>query len=424
MARIQLSGTQIPTVSKLNIDGELTLDAASGTSGQVLTSAGAGVTPTWTTPSSGSLGYIGNYQTTASSVTSGTVTIGGATGANIDPFKLSLLGGNTTSASTTGGSITIRGGNSTNTSGITTGGSITIVAGNGNATQGAGGNVTIEGGTGSGPSVNGNGNVYIGNASATDMVSIGNGSNSIYLSGLISMSGTTTLTLPPSLVLQTSGSPGVLGIGTDLQLNVSNSITYDGSGALGYSGETYYGAQTSSGRGRIPLVHSVFSQANATAGPSTGSVTVSAFAAANDVLSSLQAAKLYKFSAKYFISTSFTSGIYNMALLFTFSNAPASIKYSFKTYTQTVGTTIKAMGSGTSTTLDPLNGTQSASGTWVVEVDGYFITHATLTSTLTPQVQINPSAGGNNGATVQAGSWIEIEKIGTSTQTKIAGNWA
>jgi hypothetical protein len=48
MARIQLSGTQIPTLSKINIDGELTLDASAGSSGQVLTSQGAGVTPIWT----------------------------------------------------------------------------------------------------------------------------------------------------------------------------------------------------------------------------------------------------------------------------------------------------------------------------------------------------------------------------------------
>jgi hypothetical protein len=48
MARIDLSGRQIPTLSKLNIDGELTLDAQSGTSGQALISQGAGNTPAWT----------------------------------------------------------------------------------------------------------------------------------------------------------------------------------------------------------------------------------------------------------------------------------------------------------------------------------------------------------------------------------------
>jgi hypothetical protein len=48
MAKQQLSGIQIPTLSKLNIDGEFTLDAASGSSGQVMISQGAGNTPIWT----------------------------------------------------------------------------------------------------------------------------------------------------------------------------------------------------------------------------------------------------------------------------------------------------------------------------------------------------------------------------------------
>jgi hypothetical protein len=46
--RSHISGIQIPTDSRINIDGGLTLDSLAGTSGQVLTSAGAGNTPTWT----------------------------------------------------------------------------------------------------------------------------------------------------------------------------------------------------------------------------------------------------------------------------------------------------------------------------------------------------------------------------------------
>lgn len=96
MARIQLSGTQIPTLSKLNIDGEFTLDAASGTSGHMLVSQGAGNTPTWsntlTSPtidtinaassSSTTADVFGNITTGTASfadgITSGTVNIGTA----------------------------------------------------------------------------------------------------------------------------------------------------------------------------------------------------------------------------------------------------------------------------------------------------------------------------------------------------------
>ena len=69
MARIQLSGTQIPTLSKLNIDGEISLDAQSGTSGQILTSAGSGNTPTWnsTISLSGDISTSGKLYVNASS---------------------------------------------------------------------------------------------------------------------------------------------------------------------------------------------------------------------------------------------------------------------------------------------------------------------------------------------------------------------
>jgi len=60
MARIDLSGRQIPTLSKLNIDGELTLDSSAGTTGQILTSAGGG-TPTWNS----SISISGDIITTA-----------------------------------------------------------------------------------------------------------------------------------------------------------------------------------------------------------------------------------------------------------------------------------------------------------------------------------------------------------------------
>jgi hypothetical protein len=56
MARAFLSGIQIPTLPRLNIDGGLTLDASAGTSGQILTSSGSdSTTPTWSSSFSGFL---------------------------------------------------------------------------------------------------------------------------------------------------------------------------------------------------------------------------------------------------------------------------------------------------------------------------------------------------------------------------------
>jgi hypothetical protein len=63
------------------------------------------------------------------------------------------------------------------------------------------------------------------------------------------------------------------------------------------------------------------------------------------------------------------------------------------------------------------------SGTFTVEFDGYFTSNATTGGTFTPQIA---ASGATSGGTfvVTTGSWFEIQKIGTATQTLIAGNWA
>jgi hypothetical protein len=173
------------------------------------------------------------------------------------------------------------------------------------------------------------------------------------------------------------------------------------------------------GRGLISAPHVVFSLADATA---STNVTRSVFAAANDVLSSLEPAKLYRFRAKYYSSFTYSATSGAIQISFAFSNAPTAIKYSFRTYPQTAGTTVTQQGAAAVTSVIAIVPTQSSSGTWVTEIEGYFTTHASLASTLTPQFICTAST--SSSGTVQTGSWFEVEKLGTSTQTLIAGNWA
>ena len=176
---------------------------------------------------------------------------------------------------------------------------------------------------------------------------------------------------------------------------------------------------TGPGRGYVMAPQMVFSQASSSTSTNT---TQSVFAAANDVLSVLEPAKLYRFRAKYYSSFTYTATSGAINVIFAFSNAPTAIKYSYKTYAQSSGASITQAGSYSVTTSASIVPSQSASGSWVTEIDGYFTTHATLTSTLTPQF-ICTAASVSNG-TITAGSWFEIEKLGTSAQTLIAGNWA
>jgi hypothetical protein len=165
----------------------------------------------------------------------------------------------------------------------------------------------------------------------------------------------------------------------------------------------------------------VFSLASSSTSASTTPVNI--FAAANDVLSVLEPAKLYRFRAKYFHANTYGGSSFNVAINFAFSNAPTAIKYTFKSYPATASTSVNYVGQSAVTTATSVVQVASGSG-YFTEVDGYFTTHATLTSTLTPQFACASTPGGGGNAVMAAGSWIEIEKLGTSTQTLIAGNWA
>lgn len=70
-------------VTTLDIATGLTLATLAGTSGQVLTSAGAGVVPTWTTPTTGtvtSVGFTGGIVSVATATTTPALTIAGTSG--------------------------------------------------------------------------------------------------------------------------------------------------------------------------------------------------------------------------------------------------------------------------------------------------------------------------------------------------------
>jgi hypothetical protein len=76
-------GRNLSTVN-LEVTGTTSFDGAQGTSGQVLTSAGTGATPTWTTPTTGTVTSVGTAGTvsgltlTGGPITSsGTITLGG-----------------------------------------------------------------------------------------------------------------------------------------------------------------------------------------------------------------------------------------------------------------------------------------------------------------------------------------------------------
>ena len=455
-----LSGVQIPSLARLNVDGELTLDAQAGTTGELLVSQGAGNTPIWskilTSPTIDIINAASSSSTTAelfANITTGTVGIAdGLTTGTLNIGNASTgIGGRTininTNASGSIGVTTNIGssviGSTINlavglngvvftstglmtTSAVTGGNSSTMTLRTGNTTtSGNSGNLVLDVGTAAGTA----GTISIGTTSAS-AITIGR-------SGL-----TTTVggNLTADQVFSTSNGSGTnFKVGDDAwvgDINLANTISVrgqqnpangyiafgDANGtALGRAGSgplTYDGEKVSSSS-------MVFSRATVTTSqPAPGTYTVNIFASANDVLSGISAATLYAFRAKFFLSTTYTSGANTTTIPLTFSNAPANIKYSFKTYPESPGSTMTRMGAGTTTTIAPVASSLTSAGTWVVEVEGYFNSHATLSSTLTPVLSNNIATSSGGAASITTGSWFEVEKLGTSTQTLIAGNWA
>jgi hypothetical protein len=101
-------GRTVHTVN-LELTGTTSFDGAQGTSGQVLTSAGTGNTPTWTTPTTGTVTSVDATAGTGISVSGGPITTSGSlTITNTAPDQVvSLTGAGTTSISGTYPNFTI-----------------------------------------------------------------------------------------------------------------------------------------------------------------------------------------------------------------------------------------------------------------------------------------------------------------------------
>jgi hypothetical protein len=150
---------------------------------------------------SGSLGYVGSFQTTASS-SSSAITLAPSTVSTTPAAAISVVGGATTNTTGVGGAVNITGGASTSGTGISSGGTVNIKGGASNTTNAIGGNVNINGGLGS--AANGNGYVSIG-TTTTDGVTIGAPLTvSSGVSGALNLIGS-------SSPLQANGSAGTTG---------------------------------------------------------------------------------------------------------------------------------------------------------------------------------------------------------------------
>lgn len=278
-----ISGIQIPTAARINIDGGLTLDAQAGNSGEMLISQGANVTPIWsntlTSPtiitslltSSTSFNLLTTTATTinfglaattmniatnnvAKTINLGTGASGGnqtdinigtsasATTSNINLYGQTILGKPVTSATTASGfgvTLTSQGTSGTGTSGNATGANFYIYSGAAsltNASNLAGvatsGNLILDTGSATvayfdGTAAYGNIQIGTGNASA---VTIGKTGITTTINGTATFPGSITSTgdISTGGKLQSTASSGDEGGEIFLNKSVTNTTLNGG----------------------------------------------------------------------------------------------------------------------------------------------------------------------------------------------------
>jgi hypothetical protein len=236
-------GRTLHTVN-LELTGTTSYDGSQGTSGQVLTSAGTGNTPTWTTPTVGTVTSVDLTAGTGISVSGGPITSSGnITVTNTAPDQtVSITGAGGASVSGTYPNFTI----------TTPSGTVTSVTGTAPVVSSGGATPDISMAAATG-SVNGyltstdwttfnnKGSGTVTSVSGTGTVSGISLSGTVTSSGSLTLGGSLDLSAPPAIGNTTAAA------GSFTNLSVTGTTSFDGS--QGTSGQVL----TSQGTGNTPI---------------------------------------------------------------------------------------------------------------------------------------------------------------------------
>jgi len=357
-----LSGVQIPSLARLNVDGEFTLDSLAGTSGQILTSAGAGNTPTWNSD----ISVSGN-------ITAGT------------NLRSSY------SAGDEGGQIFLNK-SVTNTS-IISGVNIDVYQ---NRLR-----IWEDGGTNRG--------VYI------DMTTVGAGVGTNLVG-----SSFTGGTLSSDLILA-AGSGSVEPI--TFQTNSATPATT--SGAMDYDGTVFYAtSKTNPGRALLTQNYYYLSSADVSIDMSSASLPLSLLTTATTGIT-VPAGTTYDYEAMFAIRGTFIVTSQTPTITISNLSGTATVAHTtiIETGNNTTGfTTASTLGTTRITAGQALTALSAGSRYYIVKMRGVIRVTGSGTAEIAPTIRPNTGSA-DNGWLVQSGAMFKLTPIGNGTVTTV-GTWA
>jgi hypothetical protein len=396
---------------------------AMGTANQVLSVNSSGTGLTWAAAGAGSLGYVGGFQTTSTAGASANLSninqISAPTNASghlsIFPQATSSLQG----ILYIGGSASGAGSISTATFNQSQDNLYpsVFIQGIGSSAGGTGyaGAVFIQGGVASG-ATNKGGAVYIDGGDNINSSPAG----SVYIGTQTLGSGSYTPNINIGNVISTTTLVGTTSVTGPLKLTTGTDVTA-AAGNIGYTGDLFTVVHSGASTGKNTIFAPAWAFSNATATAATTTTPQSIFQTGARALT-LEAAKTYYFRLNLNMIFAYVGNNVGVQLVPTFSNAPVSINYTALYIPGTAGNaqSIIVSSTGAQTVTPTLSASVTNSS---IIIEGYFQSNATTGGTIEFKYQLNGSSGGA-GATIGAGSYQQVMKIGTGVPGKISSGWA
>jgi hypothetical protein len=408
-------------LNDIDLNGKLTIASSAGTSGYFLKTDGSG-NISWA-PVTGTLGYVGGFQTTASAGTTANLSnINQITAPTNASGNVSIFAQSSASLI---GAVIINGDNAPATTATvsTPSGwaSVQIKGAPNNAATGFAGAVNIGGGYGGGTSTNG-GYVYI-DGGDTSNGTVG----TVNIGTLALSSGASTPTINIGNSVSTTTTTGILRITGPLRLTTGTTATAT-AGQIEYDGVTFYKTNASAIKSASIASYVYKKQGTSTLTSSTNNQSIlNATAASASTGIALTASTTYEFEVKFVLTTSGTTS-HTEAVGFYYSGTTSFYNYEIQRTVSNIASsaTIYAQVASGTTLTSNLTTTVMTPAITTTQTNAIYIYRGWITTNTagnwTPVVTFSAAPTGTS--TISSGATVKLTPVQSSSGTVNISTWA